>query len=739
MVLELIAALACSGSALAAGPELPVLQARGPLAIRAVTPERATVGRYEKLELTVDLSATYDNPFNPRQVSVWAELTSPSGERHRVFGFFYQPCEPLRPLSDDEMPHLREVGPPEWRVRFAPDEVGEWTYLVRLRDRTGEVTGGSGKVRVTESGQPGFVRVSTRNPRYFEHDDGSPFIPVGQNVQNDWPRYRHSKLLADAGGNALRAWTFCHWTWLEWTHDPDISWAGPGHWMCGYGGAGVYNQRIAWVADNHLAQWERDGLRVMLCLGNGSELGAADSFDSWGGHSYNLANGGWLERGQEFWTDERARKAYRNRLRYIVARYAYSPSVWAWELWNELGRETDEIVAWHREMAGYLHEVDPHGHPVTTSHWGTNAEVNERTWALPEIDFTQTHNYAGAGAIRARTARMLELSPKPHIIGEGGGPSPGPDGAIDPAGIDFHNSLWAGVFSGAAGTTLPWWWRERIEPNDLFHHYTALRSFVDTVDWPGEAWRLMQPAAISIVATGGPRYSPVVAVPLGVGWGEKAPRSEFTVGPDGSIEHLEDLGPVLYGSGRTNWKTPPTLKVAYPAAGRFVVQVSEAAHGILQVELDGEALVRADEFDGPRESFSKDIAIDVSAGAHDIRLENVGSDWLRIGHLLLTDYRDTVAHADAEVFALRSDDAAALWVRHRLNEWAYHALGYEPEALADVRAIVHDMPEGDYELEWWDTYTGAITGRDVASCRDGDLELTLATLQRDTVCIARKR
>ena len=732
-------ALLCSSLVIAAEPELPVLAGPGWLAIRAVTGESDTVGRYEKVELVIDLSATYDNPFDPEQVDLRAEFAAPSGKRREVIGFFYQPCEPLRPLTDDEMPHLREAGSPEWRVRFAPDEVGEWTFLVKARDRTGEVTSEAGAVTVIASDRPGFIRVSERNPRYFEYDDASPFVPVGQNVQNDWPRYRHSKLLADAGGNALRAWTFCHWTWLEWTHDSDISWAGPGHWMRGYGGAGVLNQRIAWVADNHLAQWERDGLRVMLCLGNGSELGDGERYDSWGGHPYNVANGGWLERGQDFWTDERARKAYRNRLRYIVARYAYSPSVWAWELWNELGRETDEIVEWHGEMAGYIHSIDPHRHPVSTSHWGTNAEASSRTWALPEIDFTQTHNYAGAGAIRSRTARMLALSPKPHIIGEGGGPGPGSDDTVDPEGIDFHNSLWAGIFSGAAGTTLPWWWRERIEPNGLFGHYTAVRRFVDAVDWLGEAWRPVEPDAVSVSATGGLRYSPVVIVPLGADWGQRAPGSDFTVAPDGCIERLEEFGPVLYGSGRREWRNPPTLHVTYPADGRFVVQVSEAAHGILQVEVDGEVVVRAEEFDVPREGFEKDMAVDVSAGTHVIGLDNVGSDWLRIGHLLLTDYRDTAEHADAEAFALRSDDAAALWLRHRLNEWAYHALGYTPAELRDVRVSLHDMPEGDYQVEWWDTQTGSVTGRETAACEDGALELTLPVLRRDVACLLRRQ
>ena len=38
----------------------------------------------------------------------------------------------------------------------------------------------------------------------------------------------------------------------------------------------------------------------------------------------------------DFFTDERAKADYKNRLRYLVARYGYSTSVFAWEFFNEV-------------------------------------------------------------------------------------------------------------------------------------------------------------------------------------------------------------------------------------------------------------------------------------------------------------------------------------------------------------------------------------------------------------------
>lgn len=76
--------------------ELPPFASRGALAIRTVSPSAARVGRYEKLELTVDLSATYDSPFDPEQVEVGGVFTAPSGASTPVDGFW---CQPYRAIG----------------------------------------------------------------------------------------------------------------------------------------------------------------------------------------------------------------------------------------------------------------------------------------------------------------------------------------------------------------------------------------------------------------------------------------------------------------------------------------------------------------------------------------------------------------------------------------------------------------------------------------------------------------
>ena len=149
------------------------------LSLRAATPNQTTVPRYGKLELTLDLTATYDNPFDPDDVDVYAVFTAPNGKTMRVNGFIYQPF--TRRL-DGNAEKIEPAGEPVWKVRFAPDAVGEWRYQIFAKDRTGSVSLPEARFQVTASTNPGFIRRSATNPRAFAYDNGQPFFAVGENM-----------------------------------------------------------------------------------------------------------------------------------------------------------------------------------------------------------------------------------------------------------------------------------------------------------------------------------------------------------------------------------------------------------------------------------------------------------------------------------------------------------------------------------------------------------------------------
>jgi hypothetical protein len=67
----------------------------------------APVERYEKLELRIELKATYQNPYDPDEVDVWAEFTAPSGKVWKIWGLYNS-----------------SSWSSQWMVHFAPSETG---------------------------------------------------------------------------------------------------------------------------------------------------------------------------------------------------------------------------------------------------------------------------------------------------------------------------------------------------------------------------------------------------------------------------------------------------------------------------------------------------------------------------------------------------------------------------------------------------------------------------------------
>jgi hypothetical protein len=194
-------ALALSALAAAAPPDLLV---EGP----------ATVGRFEKIEFRIPAAGDWPNPFDPADVDVTVDFKSPSGRTVTLPAFFMQPYERGGGGGPDwQYP----AGLPGFRARFAPDEPGAWTAKARIRDKAGAAESKPVPFACAPSERKGYVRVSARDPRWFELGDGTPFFPVGQNVafvgdtQYVKPATAESvfRKLAANGANYARVWVCC--------------------------------------------------------------------------------------------------------------------------------------------------------------------------------------------------------------------------------------------------------------------------------------------------------------------------------------------------------------------------------------------------------------------------------------------------------------------------------------------------------------------------------------------------
>ncbi|MCS7177796.1 MAG: DUF5060 domain-containing protein, partial [Anaerolineae bacterium] len=182
------------------------------LNIRANT---TTVGLYEKLELTFDITGTVaTNPYFPYDPSPPPGV--PAGVGITVDGLFspdnwttvitqpaflYQDFQ-RQCIGDTPQNYCRNgnewlypVGAPVWKVRFAPQQLGTWRYRIRATDASGAVQSPEGTFTVTLSTDPnnhGFIRIARADPGYFEYSDGTPFIGVGHNAGFEEPRFTYS-------------------------------------------------------------------------------------------------------------------------------------------------------------------------------------------------------------------------------------------------------------------------------------------------------------------------------------------------------------------------------------------------------------------------------------------------------------------------------------------------------------------------------------------------------------------
>ena len=436
-----------------------------PRSVEVFQPARG-VGLYEKFQVGVQFVGVLGNVFDPDDVLVEAIFTAPDGSRRTIRGF-------MAGYADHE-----RLGAawPMFLLRFAPTQVGRWEFVVRVANTEGQTTGRRRWFYVKESANPGFVRVSRKDPIYFETDTDKFFYPIGQNVA--WARdyETYFKRQQASRQNWVRIW-LCPWNvQLE---------KKPGH----------YDLDEAARLDAIVEGAEAAGLRIQLVLFYHGMV----TDESWDKNPYNSANGGPCYVRNRFFTSQEARDLLKRRLDYILARWGYSTAIFAWELFNEVDicdyQNFDDVVDWHREMSEYLKGNDPNRHLVTTSVHKDPAE--SPLWELPNIDFVQSHVYDGDAARRVPAeALAMRKFRKPFFIAEYGHSGAPADAVKDKEGRSLRHALWSAFMLPVAGSAMPWWWDSHILPNNLERVFLPVAQLAEGMDRRGENYRRIDTAIL---------------------------------------------------------------------------------------------------------------------------------------------------------------------------------------------------------------------------------------------------
>jgi len=686
---------------------------RGPVQIRDVKLGAERVAQYEMQELTVDLGATYDNPFDPEDVSLDAEVVTPSGKTFRVPGFLDRPYE--RTLANG-FEELKPAGDPRWKIRVTPLEEGVHRLRLTLKDRQGTATRESSFI-ATKAESPGMVRVSPRDRRFFEFDNGTAFYPIGSNV--GWgPRgtFDFETWFGDygkAGANYARVWLSPSWTTFGMEQ--------PGKPSEGKG-LGQIDLANAWRLDYVSELARKNGIYLQLCLESYNVLRSGDAFPWWEKTPHNQDNGGPLRIWSDFWTSPVMERHFRNKMRYLVARYGSMRSTAAWEFWNEVDLTQDfdipTVQGWHQRMGRALRELDPYDHPVTTSL--SNSMGNRELELISELDFFQTHHYGSADlAATVVYQQSRKAWGRPHLVAEIGADASGPRAAEDPKGLQIHDPMWASIGTGVSGTAMPWWWDTYIAPRKLYPLFTAAAKFVQGVDWPGEAFIQTKP---SFAMRDSRRGIPRADLRLGgtVSWGNHPTNHPQTVTiRNGKASGANLVSGIQHGTvNRPTLHNPVLFKVHLDRATRFDVEVNEVSGfggAALRIDLDGSRMLSRDFADPDGQTDTKNLTkyrgrygFTIPAGYHTVKVSNPGRDWFTATYRFAAAVPRTAPPIDG--WGVVGNRTALVWARVQGRDWRRLAVFKDqiPAAPETIMGMA-GLAAGRWKMEVWDTWRGVVT------------------------------
>lgn len=643
-----------------------------------------TIARWTTFEMTIESEPVQGNPYDPGENDIRVVFRTPSGRQVAVPAFY--------------------DGGTTWRVRFTPCETGAYRYSTKAAGQT-RLAGAapSGTFRVTASQGQGFVRISRRWPTRFAFDSGRPFFPVGHNVA--WPSPWQAgytdydsffSAMGRAGENWARVW-MCAWGGLniEWT---------PGQ-------LGRYDLKAARYLDRIISLAEQNGIYVQLVIQHHGQFSTRVN-PNWNENPYNAARGGILQHPGDFFTHPRAKQLFKQRMRYILARWGYSTHIMAWELFNEVQftdhKSWDDVCAWHKEMAAFIRANDPYRHLITTS----SPQASSPVWQ--SMDYLQSHSYQSE-PMAAAEPDPPQGSHKPFFVGEWGS-SEGSAPRQNPQEF-LRQGLWAGLLAGASGAPMFWDWN-LVHRLGMYPIIGAVRRFADS---SGITARGDLKPARAVCASND--LGPVHLLPT-LGW-EPTRRAEFPIQPS-EAGPLAGFPSFIHGRyHRDMMPMPPQLVLDLPEPTAVTVEIVRWARGgaVPVLLVDGTEVARLELQSADADTSRRlEIKANVQAGRHRITVANEGNDWYVISRVTIHRYA-----ARLRARALAAHNAAVVW--------AYNS---EP-ARGPATAIIHiqGLVPGRYRLWRYNTATGLGTPAGITTVGRAGLRIVARSVETDVAYAAK--
>lgn len=438
---------------------------------------------YEKFEMALEIPSLRGNFYDESENSVEATFTHQDGTSFKMPGFYFEPYDFHQ--TGELIGHSKDEN--SWRIRSMLRKSGNWNIEISVTHNGESFDFAECSVVVEEGDNPrGILSVEPKVRRNFVFENGELFIPIGQNLCWHKPiaakekQARYINRIVDTasqyGLNFIRLWTM-YWGLAIKTQN-----CAPNDFSGGQSNAAQLDRIIENLHKNNV-------YTSLVFFTHGDFSTGADNH--WFECPYNAVNPhGYLDNPEEFWRNEKARKDAKSYIRYIIARYGYSPNIMTWELFNEADnvakRDFEATEEWHVLMADYVRSIDPYKHMVTTSACFADGKIARHE----AMDFTYIHcyNYPTIDWALDFQRKDWANQKRPSIFGEIGFMNFNPH--IKESLVAPHMSNWAGIMGGSAATGMTWYW-EQFDAADGYSIYRPISEFSKQIPWLSENLELV--------------------------------------------------------------------------------------------------------------------------------------------------------------------------------------------------------------------------------------------------------
>lgn len=356
-----------------------------------------------------------------------------------------------------------------------------------------------------------FVGISRRDGRYFELEDGTPFVPVGLNLCFERIAKSDAEILglyrrrfrrfAENGGNFARIWLGVPFLNLE----PEKP--------------GVFSEEKLGNLRALVALAGENGIRLKLTLDHFRTLEAGEQPECFPGAAcfrnrvYRRDNGGFADSMEEFFNAPESRRNFVRKLELLSRNFADEPAVMGWELWNEVNCLGPAPLwkPWTEAMLAELRRLFPKQFALQSlgsfSGFGGYAMYDELA-SLDGNDFLQAHRYIDPAAeidacrgpmdllCRSVIDELRNRRPdRPAILAEAGAVEWNHWRAshlyeADREGTLLHDALFAPFFAGSAGCGQFWHWDHfYVERHNLWGCFARFARVAGEIDPAAEGYR----------------------------------------------------------------------------------------------------------------------------------------------------------------------------------------------------------------------------------------------------------